>query len=459
MKQIERYDYLEWMKTDYRMLRRFQPKNMLAGYWREISLALLLLLWLAFGGLPSFANRRPDDLLFFEFFIKDVLLILVIAGIFWFIQLQKSKPQRILEYKFLNSLPISHSRLSLHFLAKDFYHSIWVPGLTVMLIFTLMPYAPISHIFRVNIFVLLLYDALILWNLTVHAVYVSRKYNALSRLHPLIVFAVVFIFLSGTFVFVSLDSLLSGRTFWLLLSSILVMQTLSLIVFHRVFTRWQQGNRVYETLEIEVETHTTSFWYRQQWRMSPFLFNNVLKIKREVSPFVTVLSAVFILCGYLASRNNARINDFLAILNATVILYAIIFACRAQNILANESEATRLLYSLPVRRHVLYISTFVPVFIWMLVISLIFFLLAISSGISAPTCAVFWLKSFSISAGLVLVALNFAFLTKAAQKYFVYWGLLYLIMMALFYNFRHVILFAMVIMSVIPLLKIQLFRV
>jgi hypothetical protein len=104
-------DTKKWQKySSFRWLGILQVEKII--WWREILLTTFFICCLIFGGLPPYVFHKPEDLLFFELFIKDVLLILVIAGVFLFIQLKKAKPQRMDEFKLLNNLPISQPRLS-----------------------------------------------------------------------------------------------------------------------------------------------------------------------------------------------------------------------------------------------------------------------------------------------------------------------------------------------------------
>jgi hypothetical protein len=104
-----------------------------------------------------------------------------------------------------------------------------------------------------------------------------------------------------------------------------------------------------------------------------------------------------------------------------------------------------------------------PAAAWLFVMTLIFALLTLSAGTDAETAFKFGIKSFAITLGFLLVALNAAFVSypaiKSAQKYFFFWGLALLVFMALFYQFRYMIFFALVGFSFIKIFRKKLYNV
>lgn len=437
-------------------------KPFIVIWWRELFIGVFLLVALGIGGFPSKLSNGPQNTLFFELFIKDVLLVVVIGCIFFYIQMIKAKPERIREYFFLNSLPITDTQLALHFLLTDIVRYSWLPGLTILMLFSLTNYAPIPHILRVGILIFLLYTILLTLNSAVHFKSISHKFNPLSALHPVLTFLMSFLFLILTFAGVLLDSLSTGFSFWLTVLCILLVQLLFILFYLHSFKHWHLGYKLFHASKNAVSTKIgASFWRRRKWQFSPLLIKNMLKIEREKSLFVLILTAVFVLCGYLVSRNNQRLDDFLAVLNASVILYAVIFAYRLHNVLSTENESTQIIFALPIRRTALYLSTLIPPLTWMFLMNSIFFLLALTANIELGEALVFWFKSFGLSAGFIIVSLNFAFTsypeTKSAQTNFLYWGLLYLALMALFFKYWHLIFLIMVALTFLKMFNKKMY--
>ncbi len=448
------------------LLHQFHPfnKNFVFVWWRELAVAFFLLVGLAMGGLPPFLHRTPGNTLFFELFIKELFLAVVIGGIFWYIQQLRPKPERLQEFFFLNSQPLSHSQIALHFLAKDILSTGWLPGMTVFLLFALANVAPLPHIVRVGIFILLLYVTLIIWSSAAHFATSSRKYNPLSTLNPLIVFATFSLYLIFTLWAILVHSALSGCSFWLIVLLVFFIDILSIWLYLIIFARWQRQNRVYRVPEPHrYFQQRTSRWHFQMYRLSPILVKNLLRITRGKSRFVLILTSAFVLCGYLFSRNNQRLEDFLAILMTSVILYAIIFAYRSQHLLAAQLESTQILFALPIRRLSLYLSTLLPALLWMLLINSVFFILALTTETGLRQALFFGLKSFSLSAGFLIASMNFTFASypnlNAAQKHFLYWGLSYLELMAVLFAYWYPIFIAMVGLSFLTITTRKLYRV
>jgi hypothetical protein len=446
------------------LLQQFNPgKNQIIIWWKELAIAVFCVVALGFGMAPAFLNSAPTDTLFFELYFKDIFLVVVIGCIFWFIQLLKPKPERLQEFFFLNSLPVKSKQLALHFLLKELLQNSWLPALTSVLFFSLLVAAPVAHILRIGFFIFLLYSMLTTLNSAIHFVSAQKKFNPLSTLNPIFVFCAAFLFLVFTSWAALVDQIFSGYSFLLLVLIMMTAQA-TLILFHlRAFKKWRSANRIFNIHAVSSPKTRRSFWHTRQWRMSPILLKNMLKIEREKSLFVLLLTATFVTCGYLVSRNNQRVDDFLAIMQTVLLMYAIIFSYRSQNILSTASESTQTIFSLPIRRLELYASSLLPLLLWMFLINTIFFLLSLTANISLEQGLLFWFKSFSLCGGLVLVAFNFSFAaypnTKAAQTSFLYWGLVYLVLMALFFKYWYPIFLIMVGLSFLKLIKKKLYRV
>ncbi len=433
------------------LLQRFHPfkQSIISVWWREILLALFFLMAIFVGASPVNLFSQPPDIRFFEMYIKDGLLPVTIACILWFVQLTKANPTLVQEFKFLNSLPLSSFQLALHLYAGHFMRNVWVPLVTIVLLFSLAPYAPISHILRVGAAMLLLYGVLLLLMIVAHFISKSSRYNALSTMNPVFVFIAVFLFVVFGMLIVLQYSAFSGLSFWIIIFTALsVIAALFLIYINRVET-WQGHNQLYHSA-VQRYARTSSLWRRWLWHLPPLLIKNFMRIEREKSRFTTILTAIFILCGYLVSRNNQRVDDFNAIMNAAVIGYAILFSYKYQNMFSTDMEPRRFIYALPVRRSDVYLATLIPALIWVIIISFIFSLLTLRAHAELLTSLFFWLKSGSVSAGFVVVAVNFAFAAypeKTASKYFLYWGLAFLVMFALFYAYRYPVFFSLVVLS------------
>lgn len=435
------------------LLQRYDPilskRFYRTPWWRELALAFFLLICLMVGGTSSRLSLRPHDFLFFEFFIKDGLLPMVLVCLLWFVQLQKGTPERLAEFRFLHSQPLTQRQLALHFLMQDFRRYFWMPGVTIILLFSLLAYAPLSHILRACALVMVFYAGLTVANPVLHLALPLRRFGILSRLHPLLVFLIVFFYDTGVTALVFADGALSGFSYWLALAAMIVWCGASLFYFQRLFGKWCATNGAYRTMATVrgADVISTTNWQKWHWRLSPLLYKNILRLAREKSAFVTLLTAVFILCGYLVSRNNARLDDFLAILYAVTLIYAVLFAYKSQSYFSADEESTRLVYALPITKRAFYFSVFIPTGVWLILIVSIFAVLALFAG-ARWAAAVFWLKAAAVGLGFLVAALNTAFGAypdiKTAQNRFFLWALAVLAGLALLYGYRYLIFFVLV---------------
>ena len=446
------------------LLQRFSPlkKNGIRAWWRESALGLYLLFSLLFGGYPSQLFHTPPDLLFFEFYIKDVLLAFFIICIFWTIQQSRPKPERIREFHLLNSLPLTDRQLGLHFLVQSFWQYFWVPAISILLIYALLPYAPFVHILRVGLSIFLLYAILIVVNPILHLLFRSKKHDQLSGLNPIIVTGIVFVFAIGNICLVLLDTLVSGWMFWIDFVLVLLFLSVLFTFYIRLFVRWHKENRIFCTapeggMPAKRRSHV---W---QWHLPPLLYKNILKIERDKSPFIMILTGLFLLCAYLVSRNNQRLDDFMAILFTTAIFYAIVYAAKSQQALSENTESPQVFHSVALRKIDIYFAAFLPTAIWLFMITFVFTLLALSAHAGLKPGLIFAAKSLSVSLGFQMAALNLALAAypdgRAAQRYFFYWGLVLLVSLALFYKFRYVLFIGLVLLTFVRLITKKLYRV
>ena len=433
-------------------------------WWREWLFFIFVALALGGGGFGDRLIARPSSTDFFEFFIKEGMLPLIIGCIFGYILLIKQKPQRLDEYRYLASLPLKSAQLADNVLVQELLSYAWLPAIPIFILWTLIGLAPAAHVCRLSVVMLLSYSLLFCGFLICAFIFTSSKLNVLIRYNPVLVFIFLFFFATGTTTLILLGALISGLTFWIifgLLSALILLfwQLLRKAVFawlknntlfrSSLSRRWQAGGFI----------RLPAFGFQQI--PQPFLAKNLLKFVRENSLNVSVLTAIYILCGYLASRNNERIEDFIAILLTATVLYALFFSAKSQNYFSASIESTRIVYALPVRKRDLYFSIYLPAVLWLLLITFVFTLLAFVLKIGVSSGMTFWFKASGLSIIFVTAALNFAFKAypdeKRGQSSFLYWGLVLLVLFALFYGFRYYVLLFMLFVSFIGMNRVRFF--
>lgn len=442
--------------------------NSLSGLrfpWAKPALFIFAAVMLLSGGMGSGLYARPQSTLFFEMFVKEGMLPLVVASIFWFIVLVRARPERLEEFQYLNSLPFSHNRLADHFLQQELVRYAWAPAAPIVILWTPASFAPFAHICRISLVLLLWYALIFAAFANAAFVFPSRRFNALIRYNPIFAFFAVFLFAAGTLPIVLLDDLLSGTSFWLVFSGFAGAIFFLWMLFRKAATAWHKKNGLYRTgssTNLSKSGLVFLSFVNFKSALSPFLVKNVLKMTRENSVLVTSLTAIYILGGYLVSRNNERLDDFLAILLTVALLYAVFFSIKSQSFFAESVESRQIIHVLPLKKSKVYLSVYLPAVIWIVLITTIFTLLAVVTRIGAISSFLFWLKASALSLVFVTAAFNYAFGAypdeKKGQTRFVVWGLALLVFIALFYRYRYLVLLLMLVLSFGGVLRRRLYR-
>jgi hypothetical protein len=422
--------------------------------WRLELVALVFsAIVLGIGGFGRGLFQRPHSSDFIDFFIKEGMLPLILAAVFVYIILIKSRPRRLEEYRYLSSLPLTFAKLADHLLLQELGRFIWLPAVPILILWTLTALAPITFICRVSLIIILFYGALYSGATALLFLIPSKRNNVLIKHNPILVFLFLFVFVVGTIMFVSMDAYVSGVGFWILLATLSVSIFLFRGLLRKALSSWFKKNNLFR-----MPTMAQSHQRRQSFPLlnfqglsQPLLTKNLLKFARENSRYVLFLTLVYICAGYLASRNNARLEDFKSILLTFTVIYALFFSLKSQSYFSGSTESTQLAYSLPVRRRDLYLSVYVPAALWVLAITTIFTVLAVTFRIGPAAGVLFWIKAAGLSLVFVTTALNFAFRSypddKKAQASFLYWGLSLVVLIALFYGIRYWIILAMCVVS------------
>jgi len=412
-----------------------------------------------FAGTGSRLFQAPSSTLFFEFFIKDVLLFLLIFCVMWFVLLLKATPHKIDEIIFLYSLPFTPKQIAGHIIVSHLWKGIWIPISISLLTAALIPYAPIPHICRMIFFIFITYAFTVLLNLVLHFIF-NVVNSPLYRFSPFIAFPTILIFILLVFLGALADEWLTGYSFWVIAGVTPAVCTGLLLLFHRLFSIWLRHNGLYAYEYKGTTAHQgsrKSLLYPWRLIVSPFLYKNFLRIEREKSVSHLALTLLFIIIGYLLSRNNQRLEDFIAILMTVSIIYAFIFVLRTLISISPENEPIEICYALPLTNTTVYSAFFYPAAFWLVLVVTIFTGLAAVSAVPATVVAAFWLKSIGFALGLLCLGINISILTypnaSASLRYFFVCILLYLILSALFYKYRYFLFFGLVAITFAGLIR------
>ncbi len=423
---------------------------------------LMLLLWSSVG---ANLNRIPaDPILFFEMYIKEIFPFFLLGNIVWFVMLRRYLPSRNEEFKFLRSLPVRKRHLSFHFFLQEWSRFVWMPLVCFILLVGFYQLAPIAHIFRLSILLLLLYTSLLALMKIAEFWLALRKSDMaepLARTHSGVALGLVVLWAFGQVALILSPALVSGLIFWALSLFFFLLMVLLAVLYQHLFLSWCDLNLVHRSGTHKTASHSRLFNYAQ-FRLHPLLYRYALKQHRQKRFFSTLLTGIFIFLAYLAALNNQRLDDFLSVLFAIFIFYALVFSFRSIRQLSPDEESERLLYALPIKKSMLYFSFWLPSALFLSLMSLLFSALAWSHGLPLLNVAIF-LAKLEVSAVLLFsVALNSAVThypqIKKAETRFFYWLLALVILSALFYAFRYEVFLLLVSLTFFPLIRVKLFR-
>ena len=427
-----------------------------------------LLLYSGTSPLLGQGPPRPD--VFVGEFLKEPFLIFVLALVFWWIALIRKNPVRLEEYRLLNSLPLTRERITDHFILQDLQRSIWLLALNLALVYGMASLAPLAHLHRIAVLSLLHYGSAIFLNMTLHSALAvfSKKIipaNPLSLLHPVLSLMVILYFGLGELIIILVPEWATGSTFWAWLGLLAALSMLLWQTARLAFSKWQRMNTIFlhpanESVK-SVLVNSYDQWFRAKG-LDPLLISNLLKILRTNNKAALALTMTFIILGYQVSRNNARHDDFLAVLLGISIFYGAIFTYRAMRAFSEFEQAPEVIYAIPLSKRQVYASVFLPAFVWLAGIFSAFGFLSWIATSSVTLAGKFWLDAMTAGTALLLAAVNYSLGhypdLKKAQQGFTFWGLVLLILSALFYPYRILVLLLMTIYSIRPLQRFQFFR-
>lgn len=422
------------------------------------------------GTSPLLGQGPPQPDVFVGEFLKEPFLILMLALVFWWIALIRKNPVRLEEYRLLNSLPLTRKGITDHFILQDLQRSSWLLALNLALVYGMASLAPLAHLHRIAVLSLLHYGSAIFLNMTLHSALAvfSKKIiaaNPLSLLHPVLLLIVMLYFGLGELIIILVPEWATGSSFWAWFGlfaavSLLLWQTARL-----AFSKWQRMNTIFlhpakESAKSVLDTYQDNRFPVNG--LDALLISNLLKILRTSNKAALVLTMTFVTLGYLVSRNNARHDDFLAVLLGISIFYSMIFAYRSMRAFSEFEQAPEIIYALPLSKRQVYASIFLPAFVWLAGIFSAFGFLSWIATSSITLAGKFWLDAMLAGTALLFAAVNYSLGhypdLKKAQQGFAFWGLSLVILGALFYPYRILVLLLMTIYSIRPLQRFQFFR-
>lgn len=429
-------------------------------------LLLIFAAWTAaliYGSYGNMLFLHPQPFIYFEYFIKESLLFLLLAAIGWYYVLIKSPTAEIAELKFLYSLPLSHRQLGDFIMLRSLSRSSAMFALLMVLTFSLVRFAPLAHICRLNIILSIWYAIVTaITRAAFFASATSKRPSAAIRYYPLLVALAMLIFVIGDLMFVLQDAWIAGFSFFAVLLTLGVIMAAIVWWMRNRFEHYLDGNRLYAVPMLahqKIEKRALPLPWR---RLMPLLSKNLLKLARLKSSTGLLLTALFVASAYLLSKNNHRADDFQAVLMGMMLVYALGYSFRMQNDLSTTSEPIEQVFCLPLRKTEIYFSAMLPAAAWLLTVHLVLIALALLSFPGDNALMLMGLKSFIISLGFVSLSISMSMAAypdgRKANRQFIWIILLLIIMTAVFYRFRYILFFTSVSCAIARLWPAKLYR-
>jgi len=261
--------------------------------------------------------------------------------------------------------------------------------------------------------------------------------------------------------------LASGYLFWIVFGLLLTAGYVSLLVARILFDKWQRRNLAFRmSVGSTTGARPISLPFTNSVdmfsKLSPLLCKNLLKIMREKQSFSVVLTASYVFLVYMVSMNNVFLQDRISVLLALSYLYSFIYAYRSTNHFSPDEESPALIYAFPYRKSEFLLSVFTPAIAWLAIVITFLTCMILISGSGVVSAGRFWLQSFLVASTVLSIAANLALAfypeIKEAQKRFVRWTIILVLLMAAFYRFHIVIAILLVSLSFYMLHRMKFYK-
>jgi len=467
----------ELIKTDFvaYVKRRVSFKSaqpVLIGLLSAFAILTLYIFVLGFFKKPT--DLPPDFYFFMGTYFENLLLPQIVVLAVWFVSTLKANSDRLREYKFLVSLPVTGQQIFAKFFVVDCIRHLWIPTVFVLLYFGLLPFASVPFLARPILFAVMFYffiQSLIvythLWVATKPRI--SKPLLYIIKINPVIIILSCLFYEIGQIFFLFAAKDLSSIQFVLI---DLIFFLLTILLF------WRSGR-------LFLKLHQSSFWHKSwggekremtalhapklfsNWICrkirNPFLYKNFLLLMRSNSKLTSSgLTFGFFAIAYFLAMNNTNLIDFLNVLLGFLIIYVLLYNVVALNRLDQSEESSKIVFSLLTTKPEIYLSMFLPNSSWLIfVVSLLTFWLWLK-GVAFTLLLSFFFKSLATTIFAVIISINcglwnYPDLKMAKNRYFK-WFILLIIISAIFYKFAFFIALIIFLLTFIELRKLKFFQ-
>ncbi|MBN2354508.1 hypothetical protein JXO59_00260 [candidate division KSB1 bacterium] len=421
---------------------------------------------LGYGAMGTGLFIQPDADKLLEIFFKEPFVLFIVLLIIWFTASMRVVTGRLLEYRYLNSLPLSSKRLCCYFFVQDLRRFRWVPLCVLVILVGLLTVAPMVYLCRVAMLTILSYGLVISLVLIAHLeTGRNSRINYLYRLAPWRTLLSIAFFALLICTGLVVPQLISGVFFWPVVAVLVTVIFALLRLAQLRFERWRRQNRAFVSPEVRKDRRNVgrgrmSLLFDRISALNPWLGKNLLAALRRRQGGVLFLTALFIALSYLASMNNQLMHHRMYVLLAIAAIYSVFFAAQTIDRFASSEESTQIIYALPVSKSAWYGSIFFPALGWLTGIYTLFG--ALIAMYSLKLATYFWLQSLFIGVVVLILALNSALISfpdvKTGKKYFIYLILAMIVLSALFYKYHLLIMILMILFSLLRIFRVKLYR-
>ena len=435
-----------------------------------------IVLVVIFGATGSRLHELPDQEALIDGFFRTVFVPVIVLVIAWYVASLKLNPDRVSEYVFLNSLPLSSSGMHWLFLVSGVSRFPWVPIGMLVLLSALAVVTPAAFLIRLNVLALATYTLSQTAGVTLHLAVSLKRPGGKSasfpaKNSPLIQLGVAMAYAAMPVICILYPGQISGGSFWIVFG-VWAFITITLFFISKcVFERWRGTNVILRSINTRDSSPRMSYraWARVlntalvPLKSNPLLIRNLVRSSREASVGSRfILALFFVAITFLIAMNNESIQDAVTILSGMFYVYAFFVVMRAMDRLGTDEEPPALIYSMPVTKAQLYLSVFVPLIGWLASIALALAILVILAGGGVALAARFVLMSLLISLAFCAIGVSFAVSgyprPRDALKRFLGGMLALAVLIVILYEYRAVVMIVAMFLSLLLLLRKRLYR-
>jgi len=431
--------------------------------------AVSILTALGLGGFQRSLFQQPDVDPFFERYFEEPFLFFIVLLVLWFMTASIRNPSRMEESRYLNSLAISHKEFGTYFIVQDMKRYAWVLIGNLALYGSMHRLAPAPFLFRAGILSIQVFALSVMINLAWQCTWSIRDRRGKSTFpiqnDPVGLFVSILCFAMLQWTFLIKPAWISGYCFWIIYAGSCLCMAVLCVRIVKLFQKWIEKNSMYsvrKSADQETRSEAVDFMHGPSARVEPMLMKNVLKTKRQMNGRKYLVTFFFITAAYLVSSNNLDLTDRSMVLLGLGAIYSYLFTMHHVTRFSREEEPDQLLYALPIQKRNLYLSGFLPAWMFLAAVNAVFALLIFISSVDFALSFMFWLKSAVITSIFCLMAMNSVMThypdARGAERSFVQWTFGLFILTAVFLKFYPWIIGIILLASFVKLRKVHLYR-